>query len=86
MYASVSGHGNGGGSGKHYPKKSRQGRRDRSLYRRVVSFVTQYVTGAQFKTGGFYIYHQRLVADTVWLKTLYPCGCRLLLSGTTCLV
>ncbi|XP_043209242.1 Kv channel-interacting protein 1-like isoform X1 [Amphibalanus amphitrite] len=50
MYASVSGHGNGGGSSRHYSKKGVQGRRERSLYRRVVNFVTQYVTGTQFKT------------------------------------
>ncbi|XP_037090444.1 Kv channel-interacting protein 1-like [Pollicipes pollicipes] len=49
MYASVSGH-SGGGSGKHFSKKSRSVRQPRSLYRRLVNFVTQYVTGVQFRS------------------------------------
>ncbi|XP_043226548.1 Kv channel-interacting protein 1-like [Amphibalanus amphitrite] len=47
MYASVSGH-SAGGSSKHYSNKSRAGRQPRSLYRRLVNLVTQYVTGVQF--------------------------------------
>ena len=50
MYASVSGH--SAGSSKHYSSgKSRSGRQPRSLYRRLVNLVTQYLTGVQFISG-----------------------------------